>query len=265
VAAPRAPGPGTGLIALTRAVSPRLAECELTHRSREPIDVERASAEHAAYEAALAALGCEVKQLPPAPEHPDSVFVEDTALVLDEVAVVMRPGAPSRRGETPAMAEALREWRPVVSIEAPGTVDGGDILPLGRRLYVGASGRSNGAGMAQLAAHVAPHGYEVVPVPTQGCLHLKSAATEVAERLLLVNPAWVDASIFAGWDSLPVHPDEPDGANALRIGEIVLHAAGARRTGRRLDAIGIQVIPLDTTELTRAEAGVTCCSVLVRV
>jgi len=253
---------GDGLIALIRAVSPRLAECELTHLAREPIDVAKAAGEHASYEQALGDLGCEVRALEPAPELADSVFVEDTALVLDEIAIITRPGAASRQGEVAAIRDALATWRTVAMIHAPGTLDGGDVLHAGRTLFVGAGGRSNAEGIRQLGALTAPHGYQVVPVLLRGCLHLKSAATEVAERLLLLNPEWVDAVSLRGMDTMPVHPTEPNAANALRVGDTVVHAAEGERTRRRLEAIGLTVVPVPAGELAKAEAGVSCCSVI---
>lgn len=255
-------GGDLGLVALVRAVSPRLAECELTHRERLPIDLDRAIAEHAGYTGTLRQLGCDVRELPPAPDLADSVFVEDTALVLDEVAIITRPGAPSRQGEVAAMRAALPAWRPVAEIVDPGTLDGGDVVVAGRVLFVGAGGRSNAEGIRQLAALTAPCGYRVVPVPLRGCLHLKSAATAVAERLLLLNPEWVDPSSFPGLDAMPVHPTEPHAANTLRIGETIVHPADAERTRRRLEAIGLSVVPVAAAELAKAEAGVSCCSVI---
>jgi len=251
------------VIALTRAISPRLAECELTHRTREPIDVARAARQHAAYEALLGELGCTVQRLPAAPDHPDGVFVEDTAVVLDEVAVITRPGAEARRGETPAMARALAAWRPLVHMEAPGTLDGGDVLRVRRTVFVGASGRSNAEGIAQLERHLAPFGYHVVAVPVRECLHLKSAVSEVDDGLLLLNPDWVEGAMFAGVDTMPVHPSEPEAANSLRVGGVVVHGAAGVRTRRRLEAIGLRVRPIEADELAKAESGVSCCSVLV--
>ena len=165
------------VLALTRAVPPSIQNCELTHLHRAPIDYARAVEQHASYERCLERLGCRVERLPEAPELPDSVFVEDAAVVFDDLAVIARPGAASRRPEVDAMAAALRPHRPLAFIDAPGTLDGGDVLVTPGRIFVGISGRTNEDGVRQLAAFVAPHGFEVVAVPVTGCLHLKSAVT----------------------------------------------------------------------------------------
>jgi dimethylargininase len=252
------------LIACTRPPSPRLAECELTHLERLPFDVARAEAEHASYLATLERLGVKIRAIPAAPEFPDGVFVEDTAIVLDEVAVITRPGATSRRGEVSSVAPVLAEYRELVRIEAPGTLDGGDVLVVDRTVYVGRSTRSNAPAIEQLGTLLKPHGYRVVPVDFEGCLHLKSAVTRIAGDLLLVNPAWVDPARFEGLGALAVDRDEPQAANALAVGPTVVHPVHHCATRARLEARGLRVIPVDVTELAKAEAGVTCCSLLFR-
>ena len=249
-------------IAITRAVSPDLADCQLSFVPRTPIDFARAAAQHRAYCDALAACGCEVVALPAQPGLPDAVFVEDTALVLDEVAVLTRPGAESRRDEVASIAEALAPHRTLLRIEAPGTLDGGDVLRVGRDVYVGQSARSNAEGIAQLAALLAPHGYRVQGVPTHGCLHLKSAVTQVADDTLLVQPAWVDPGVFARYRLVEVDPAEEHAANVLRIGDRVVQPACFPRTRARLEAAGITVVPVDVSELQKAEGAVTCCSLV---
>jgi dimethylargininase len=251
------------MIAFTRGVSASIARCELTHLPHQPIDVERARAQHAAYERTLADLGCRVVRLPEAPDLPDAVFVEDAAVVLDELAVIARPGAASRRAETAAVAAALRAHRPLRVIEPPGTLDGGDVLALGRTLFAGRSGRSNAEGIEQLRRHVAPCGYAVETVETHGCLHLKSAVTAVAPGTLLVQPAWADPGALPGWDVIEVDRAEPFAANALLVREVVLHPAAFPCTRARLEARGIRVRAVDVSELAKAEGGVTCCSLLV--
>jgi dimethylargininase len=250
-------------IALTRAVSRALEHCELTHRPRCPIDLALARRQHAAYEQALREAGCEVQQLPEQPRQPDSVFVEDTAIVLDEVAVITRPGAPSRRGEVESMAAALGGLREIVRIEPPGTLDGGDVLRLDRTLYVGASARSSAKGIAQLGCLLAPFDYRVIAVPLRGCLHLKSAVTQVTPGQVLLNPDWVDARCFPGWDPIAIDPAEPHAANALRLGDALIYPASCPRTADALRKLGIDVRRVDMSEMEKAEGGVTCCSVIV--
>lgn len=249
-------------LALTRAVSPAIARCELTHLSRRPIDLRVAERQHAAYEALLEELGCAVERLPAEPDLPDSVFVEDAAVVLDELAVVTRPGAPSRRAETETVARALAAHRPIASLSAPATLDGGDVLCVGRRIRVGLSGRTNDAGVEQLRALVEPHGYQVTGVAVRGCLHLKSAVTRIAPETLLIHPGWVDPLEFEGLDRIEIDPAEPHAANALLVGETVIHPSAFPRTGERLASRGIRVRTVDLSELAKAEGGVTCCSVI---
>ena len=255
----------TTLIAYTREVSPALADCELTHLEREPLDVAGAQAEHEVYESILERLGATVRRLPPAPHLPDGVFVEDAAVVLDEVAVIARPGAPSRQPETSSVATALAAHRPLVHVRAPGTLDGGDVLVAGRTIYIGLSTRTSRDAIQQLADQLAPYGYEVIPVPFTGCLHLKSAVTRVADDLLLLNPAWVDADAFAGYRALVVDPAEPHAANALALGGAVIHPLQHAGTRARLESAGLAVVTVPQVELAKAEAGVTCCSLLVEV
>jgi dimethylargininase len=251
------------LLAITRDVPDAILRCELTHLPRVPIDLSRARVQHRAYERRLEALGCVVVRAAAAPDLPDSVFVEDTAVVLDEVAVITRPGAPSRRSEGDGVAAILAAHRPLVRMEGPGSLDGGDVLRLGRRLLVGASGRSDAAGVSWLRDTVAPYGYTVEAVPLHGCLHLKTAVTEVADGVVLMAPRWVDADAFSGYERVEVHPDEPFAGNALRVGDAVVVAEAHPRTAERLSARGLEVHAVDADELAKAEAGLTCCSVLV--
>jgi dimethylargininase len=251
------------LVALTREISPRIADCQLTHLARTPIDVTRAREQHAAYEDALRTLGCDVRRVPPAPECPDSVFIEDTAVILDGAAVICRPGAESRAMEVEPVAEALGQLMPVHRVHPSAALDGGDVIVAGRRIFVGVGYRTNGAAAAELQRIAAPLGYQVIPVSFAGCLHLKSAATLAADDLVLLNPDWVDAQAFAPWRSLRVDPSEPFGANVVRIGNAVVHGAAYPRTAERLRAAGLRVLPVPADELAKAEGAVTCCSLLV--
>ncbi len=249
-------------IAMTRDVSPSLMDCELSFVERSPIDPERAAAQHQDYRNALRALGCKLIALPMLTDMPDAVFVEDMAVVLDEVAIITRAGARSRHGESVSVADALMPYRRTRAIQAPGTLEGGDVVRVGRTLYVGQAARSNEEGIAQLRSLLAPYGYRVKAVPTHGCLHLKSAATVVADGTLLVQPAWVDASVFASHRLIEIDPEEEHAANALRVGDSVIHPACFPRTRQRLQAAGITVVPVDISELQKAEGAVTCCSLV---
>ena len=252
------------LRALTREVSPALADCELTFLDRAPIDVARAAVQHAAYCAVLASLGLEVVRLPGDPGLPDCCFVEDTAVVLDEVAVLASMGAPSRRGEVAAVAKALARDRELARIEPPARIDGGDVLVAGRRVFVGQSGRTDAAGARALAAALAPFGYEVIPVAVPGCLHLKSAATALDAETLLVNAEWIDLAPLLAYDLLQVDPAEPWAANVLVLPGRVLAHRGFPRTLERLAARGYDLHPVDVSEFLKAEAGVTCKSIVYR-
>lgn len=250
-------------IALTRSVPPSIVHCELTHLKREPIDFARAAAQHNLYVRQLLALGCVVQRLPDLPELPDSVFVEDTALVLPEIAIIARPGAASRRREVASVADALRPHRPLKFIRPPATLDGGDVLVIGYTIYVGDSTRTNAEGIRQLADIASAYNYDVRPVKVSRCLHLKSAVTQVSEDVILLNSAWVDASAFEDMHPIEVHPSEPFAANALWIGENVIYPANYAETRLRLEEKGINVHSVEADELQKAEGGVTCCSILV--
>lgn len=249
--------------AIVRKPSPALSQCALTFLERRPIDFDRALEQHAAYVQALEACGVAVQILPPEPDLPDAVFVEDTAVVVDECAVVTRPGIDSRRAEVDSIAAALSSIRPVVRVTAPGTIEGGDVLRIGRTFFVGQTARTNAEGTRQLAGALAPHGYDVLPVPlTGGCLHLKSAVTYVGRETVLLNPAWIDPDLFRRWQCVPTAAEEPSGANALLVGDVVHTAASAPLTRRKLDALGFATRAIDTSEFEKAEAALTCLSLL---
>lgn len=245
-------------VAFTRAVSPRLAECETTQAGR--VDVARAVAQHAAYEAALAAAGLEVRRLAALDDFPDGVFVEDTALLLEEHAVILRPGAASRAGEADSAAAGLAEAFTLHRL-GEGHVDGGDVLRIGRTLHVGRSTRTDEAGVRALALTVAPLGYKVAAVPVAGGLHLKSAAT-FAAGVLVHNPDWISPDLFPGTDPLAVAPGEALGGNVLLAGETLLVAADSPRTAAALDARGFRVATLDISEMRKADAALTCMSLV---
>lgn len=251
------------MIALVREVSPCLADCELSFLPRVPIDAERAYRQHSAYAAELAALGLGVEWLAPLATQADGVFVEDTAVVLPEVAVITRPGVASRREEVASVAEKLAAHRRLVRITEPGTLEGGDVVLIERTLYVGASGRSNDEGIQQLARALEPFGYRVRSVEMRDCLHLKSAATFIPPDILLVNPAWVDPQSFGAWRVIGVAEGEEFAANTLTVAGVTLLSAAFPGTERRLQAAGVATRALDVSELQKAEAALTCLSLIV--
>ena len=250
-------------IAVTRRISSAMMRCELTHLRRAVIDVALAREQHLAYEQALGGLGCRIESLPEEPELADSVFVEDTAIVLDEVAVITRPGAASRRAETGSIAAALGKYRRLVRIESPGTLDGGDVLRLERSLHVGTSSRSNASGIEQLGTLLLPFGYRVLPAAVHGCLHLKSAVTQVAPDALLINSRYIDREQFPGMRFIEVDESEPAGANALLLGTDVIYSSSHPRTAAALRRHGIRVHAVAMSETEKAEGAVTCCSLVL--
>jgi len=253
-------------LAFTRQISPRIVDCALTHLDRTPIDAERAAAQHADYEQALRNAGFDVVRLPYLAEDPDAVFVEDTAILLGEHAVITRPGAVSRADEISSTAEGLDPYFAVHHLPE-GTLDGGDVLRITDALYVGQSSRTDRAGTEALAYVVTPLGFRVVPVELGRCLHLKTAVTFAgpdgdSRPTLLVNPDWVDPAIFEGTIPLEVAEDEPFGANVVRAGDRLIYAAGSPRTAAELRKRGFSVVEVDVSELQKAEAGGTCMSLI---
>ena len=252
--------------AFTRAVSPKLADCELTHLDRVPIDPRTADLQHSAYEKALADAGYEVVRLAALPNHPDGVFVEDTAMLLDGHAVILRPGVASRAGETESTAAGLAAHFEVHRLDC-GFLDGGDVLRIGRTLYVGRSTRTDGEGLGSLREVVAPLGYQVIEAELRGCLHLKSGATVAGPDahgvpVLLYSERAVDPRQFAGVEAVAVADGEEAAANCLRLGSRLILPAGSPRTAGLLRDRGFTVVEVDVSELQKAEAGVTCMSLI---
>jgi dimethylargininase len=252
------------LTAITRELSAAIGNCELTFVARSRIDAGLASQQHQQYQAVLSSLGCELVTLPAEPKLADSVFVEDTAIVLDEVAVLCRPGVESRRPEVRSVENLLKKYRRIASIQPPGTLDGGDLLRIGKVIHVGLSTRSNQSGIDQLSDIVSDYGFSVQTVEVTKCLHLKSAVSAVAPDLLLLNPDWIDGSAFSGYELIEVDTEETHAANALPVGRRVVYPSSCPHTMEKLVARGIDVIPVDISELQKAEGAVTCCSLIFK-
>ncbi len=249
--------------ALLRTPSPALAECELTHIDRVEIDIDRALAQHRAYAALLTRLGVEVTILDPLADYPDSCFVEDAALAFPECFVLTSPGAASRHGEPAILRGALPTDRPVLTLGLPATIDGGDVLQVGKSVFVGLTSRTNAAGIDALRDAIAPYGYAVTAVPGEAALHLKTAVTAASDVCVLINPALVDRTFFATFDQVECDPAEPFAGNCLRVGETLVIQAAHPRTADRLRAKGFAVEGADVSEFAKAEAGLTCLSVLI--
>ncbi len=250
-------------LAITRGVSASIGQCELTHMDRTPIDHARAHTQHEAYVQVLRDLGVEIITLPTLDAHPDAVFVEDTAVVVDELGVICRAGAESRRGETASMEACLSELRPLVHIEAPGTLEGGDVIQMGRSIFVGRSTRTNDAGIAQLRAALEPLGYTVHVAEAPCALHLKTACTAIGDSAVLANPAWVDTSVFGEVTVVESHPDEPFAANVVKVHDTLVVNSMFPKTVARLRADGFACVEVDASELAKAEGSLTCKSVLL--
>src|SRR6202162_2467062 len=250
------------LTAVTRGVSPAMVNCELTFVDRAPIDLTKAVEQHRAYEQVLEKFGAKVISLPDEPELADSMFVEDPALVLDEVALIFPWGTESRRAEANSLAKVLSRFRELRYVQLPGTAEGGDILRIERQLFVGLSKRTNEEGIRQLQSLVGEYGYTVASVPVSGCLHLKSAVTFLGRNTLLANRKWFEASCMPSFEWIDVAPEEPHAANALAFGDTVILPASFPLTRTRIESRGFKVLPLDISELQKAESGLTCSSLL---
>ena len=250
------------LTAITREVNAAIGSCELTFLSRIEIDIDLALKQHEQYQAALSSLGCDIVSVPTEPGLPDSVFIADTALVLDEIAVLCRPGVASRRPEVAGVEGVLQQYRTLSSIGSPGTLEGGDLLRIDKVIYAGLSTRSNKSGIEQLRSIVADYGFSVKIVETTKCLHLTSAVSEVAPGTLLINPDWISKSAFADYDLIDVDKDEAHAANALLVGRSLIYSSSYPRTMEKLMSRGIVVVPVDVSEVQKAEGAVTCCSLV---
>jgi dimethylargininase len=251
------------ILAITRDVSPRFNECEITHIDRIPIDLNVARSQHHRYVQALKELGCAVLELPAESNLPDSVFVEDAAVVLPEAAIITRPGADSRKPETESIARALRPYRKLLSIAPPGSLDGGDVLVVGKNIFVGISGRSNQEAVRQINQLLGRYGYRAQGAEMRDCLHLKTAVTRVDDKTLLINRGWVDVETLEGYDLIEVDESEPFGANCLPIGGSIIFPVAFPKTRRRLEERGYQIVGVEVHELAKAEGAVTCCSLIV--
>ena len=250
-------------LAITRAISPRFNECEITHIDRTPIDLEIANTQHTQYVNTLKQLGCDILELPAEPELPDSVFVEDTAFILPQAAIITRPGADSRKPETESIIQALSPHIKTLRVREPATLDGGDVLVMGKKIFIGISTRSNQNAIDQLNEMLRDDGYTATGVQLHDCLHLKSAVTRVDDKTLLININWVDAHHFEQYKLIEIDPSEPHAANCLPIGDSIIYPTSFPKTRVKLEAHGYKIVSVDVDELAKAEGAVTCCSLIL--
>ena len=250
------------LIALTHEISPEINRCELSYINRQPIDYNLAVKQHETYCDALREEGLTVIEMSMNREYPDSTFVEDTAVVVDELAIMTNMGAESRRGEVIGVESELKNYRKIYHIKEPATLDGGDVLRVGRNIYVGITPRTNNRGAEFLASALTPFGYNVTPVTVKDCLHFKSACTAIDNQTLLVNPEWIDSNEFEGFKIVNIDKSEPWSANTLWINNTVYIHAGFTKTAEKIQKLGFSVKTIDISELIKAEAGLTCSSII---
>jgi dimethylargininase len=250
------------LTAITRGVSPCLGDCELSFLLRQQIDIAKAMQQHQAYEQRLGELGVRVVSLAVEPELPDAVFVEDPAVVVDEVAVITSMGTDKRQQEVDSVAAALSSFRPLKFLNYPARLEGGDVLRIDRTLYVGASSRTNRAGIDQLREILLTYDYQIRPVDVKECLHLKSGCSYLGRNTILANRSWVDITPIEGCNVIDIPPAEPWAANALVIGDVVLLPSCFPQTRALLEKCDFHVRTLEVSELMKAEAGLTCMSII---
>lgn len=250
------------LMAITHLPSPNLQNCELTFLESEAINIEKANEQHKNYRAMLERCGAKIIILNENIVLPDSVFVEDPIIVFDEVAVLTSMGVVSRRTESEYMEKIFSKYRKIERIFLPAKIEGGDVLHVGKKIFVGESARTNFEGIQALEAIIKPFGYEVIPVKVTGCLHLKTGATALDDKIVLINSSWVDATAFVGFEKIEIPSDEPFGANVLKMGEIICMNEAFPKSIALVKSLGYKVDSVNISEFVKAEAGLTCMSVL---
>lgn len=246
---------------ITHLPSSTLEQCELTFMDSKPIDIKKAKKEHEDYRNMLESCGLNVIVMDENIDLPDSVFVEDPIIVFDEVAVMTSMGVESRRKESAAMQSMFSKYRKIEHIVLPAKIEGGDVLKIGKQIFVGKSSRTNADGIRALREILTPYGYEVTAVKVSGCLHLKTGCTALDDLTVLINPEWVDAKVFQGFKQIIIPKEEPFGANVLKINEIICMNTAFPKTIEIVKSLGYTVKTVDITEFVKAEAGLTCMSV----
>jgi dimethylargininase len=252
------------MIILTRTPSNSLAQAQLTHLARVPINYELAKIQHQRYCTTLSQLVSDIQVLPALTEFPDSVFVEDVFISLPDVSILCRPGAKSRLGEVDAISTHVPNDRPAVRLESPARIDGGDVLVIGKKIFIGQSSRTNSVAIKVITEIVTPFGYSVTAVKVLGALHLKTAVTALSDDLLVMNSRWINTSVFSDWRRLCVADSEPFAGNILKIANTIFVQSTHIDTANAISAAGFQVQLIDISEFAKAEAGLTCMSVIIQ-
>ena len=250
------------MITLTHVISPNIDQCELSFLERTPINYKKAVEQHENYCDLLNDCGLEVIELSMNRSFPDSTFIEDTAVVFDELAIMASVGVESRRGEIPGVESVLGYYRDIQHIRLPATLEGGDVLRIEKKIFVGISPRTNIAGFETIKEILEPFGYQLIPLAINGCLHLKSACVAVDDETLLVNPRWLDLQPLRDFRIIPVPEDEPAAVNSLRIDSTICMHSGHQKTIDLLVNLKFSVKAVDISELLKAEAGMTCSSII---
>ncbi len=250
------------LIAITHKPSPHLNNCELTHLQPQKIDINKASSQHKKYCQTLTDLGVKVITLDENLSMPDCAFIEDTAIVLDEIAVITPMGITSRQGETELVEKELAKFRPIAKIKSPAKIEGGDILKIGKKLYVGLSTRTNLKGINALEKIAKPFGYEIFPVKIYNSLHLKTACTALDNETILVNSEWIDTDCLGNFKKIRISKEEPFAANILRVENKICVHSEFNKTNKILEDSGYEMVRADISEFLKAEAGLTCLSLI---
>ena len=252
-------------IAIVREVSNSYSECLLQYQQRRPIDVGLAKVQHRAYVDALTGLGLRVVVLPADHRFQDACFVEDAAVVLDEIAVITRMGAERRNGEQQAVARCLAQWRELVHMEPPAQLEGGDVLRVGKFLFVGESSRTTREGIEFLKEVAGNRGYQVIAVPVHGALHLKTVVTAVAPTTIIAAPSMLPElkPYLPGFSIIEVPEEDAAAANVLSRGKAVLLSEGHPTVAAQLARLGLTVTELDISEFRKGEGGLTCLSIII--
>ncbi len=246
---------------ITRKPGENFAKGITTFKDEIPPSYELMVKQHETYVKTLRSFGLEVIVLDPLPEYPDAHFVEDTAVVTPAVAIITNPGAESRKGEADAIAPVLARYRKTVRIQAPGTLDGGDVLMVGTHFFIGLSERTNQEGTEQLGRILETYGNTWTMVPVVTGLHFKSSVNYVGKNILLVTEDFVDLDELKDYEKIIVDKDEAYACNTLLANDRLITPKGFPRTRKKLEAIGLEIVELDVSEVRKMDGGLTCLSI----